>query len=418
METFIQNQYENSNKTLEYFFAILIILIFALSLAIKPQPIFANDLIANTVITAPSLKYTSERVFVNMTPDLLKEKFEQRIKEKYSGLTVYNIADGIKHIKMVKYYSSRPVKVNVIEMNYKIAKDYELMPATASTNTLAFKTTLRTIAGRTNSIVAINGGFFKPQSGIPLGTLMIDGKIYTGPIYNRVALGIFEDGYDVARVSFDGKITGNGHTIKIDNINQPRILSSYILAYTRDWGKYAPAPPRYGVGLQIEGNKIIAASANPLSIPENGYVLVGPKEVLSKLFGAQYVDIKMGINPQWQNVKHIISGGPYLVKNGSVYIDTHEEKLTAISGRNPRSAIGYTKDNDLILVAVDGREGSSIGMTLTELGYFMKSLGCVNAINLDGGGSTVMYVNGMIVNNPVQVGGIALSNAVVIAQKK
>jgi exopolysaccharide biosynthesis protein len=52
-----------------------------------------------------------------------------------------------------------------------------------------------------------------------------------------------------------------------------------------------------------------------------------------------------------------------------------------------------------------------------ELGYLMKSLGCVNAINLDGGGSTVMYVNGQIVNRPAQPGGIALSNALVIAKK-
>ena len=68
-------------------------------------------------------------------------------------------------------------------------------------------------------------------------------------------------------------------------------------------------------------------------------------------------------------------------------------------------------------MAVDGREGSSIGMTLYELANFMKSLGCINAINLDGGGSTVMYVDGMIVNNPQQRGGIALSNALVVARK-
>ncbi len=47
----------------------------------------------------------------------------------------------------------------------------------------------------------------------------------------------------------------------------------------------------------------------------------------------------------------------------------------------------------------------------------MKSLGCTNAINLDGGGSTVMYVNGQIVNRPQQAGGIALSNALVISKK-
>ena len=302
-------------------------------------------------------------------------------------------------------------------MNQSIATGFEVMPATASAVSLSHKSSIRSMAARTNSVVAINGGFFKPQSGLPLGTLMINGKLFTGPIYNRVALGIFDTGYDVARVEFNGKITGNNTEIKIDNINQPRMLSSYVLVYTRDWGSYAPASPREGVQLQIVDNKITAASANPLSIPENGYVLVGPKEKLSALFGTSYVDVEISLNPKWENVRHIISGGPYLVKNGDVFVDISEEKLLAIGGRNPRSAIGYTKYNNLIIVAVDGREGSSVGLTLTELAQFMKSLGCVNAINLDGGGSTVMYVNGQIVNNPPQPGGIALSNAIVVSRK-
>ena len=138
---------------------------------------------------------------------------------------------------------------------------------------------------------------------------------------------------------------------------------------------------------------------------------------LGKLFGAEYVDVQINTNPKWENVKHIISGGPYLVKNSEVFVDMSAQKLQSIGGRNPRTAIGYTKDNDLILITADGREGSSIGLTLVELANLMKSLGCTNAINLDGGGSTVMYVNGQIVNHPAQTGGIALSNAVVISKK-
>ena len=99
-------------------------------------------------------------------------------------------------------------------------------------------------------------------------------------------------------------------------------------------------------------------------------------------------------------------------------IDIQEQKLLAIGGRNPRTAIGYTEDNKLILVAVDGRENYSIGLTLNELANFMLSLGCVNAMNLDGGGSTVMYVNGRIVNNPQNQGGIALSNALTVSNIK
>ena len=379
--------------------------------------IFANDLIANTNLTVPAMTTLTKYINNGLSSGYLKNKFDARIKEKYQGYYVSDVADGVKHIRMTRYFSGKPVRMNVVEVNKLVAKDYEVRPAVASSSYLHSKRTVRTIAQNTNSIVAINGGFFKPQTGVPLGTLMINHKLYTGPIYDRVAFGIFENGYKVDRVQFKGKIIGNGYEIPIDNINQPRMLSSYILMYTRDWGAVAPASPQYGVQLRVENNRITAASANPLSIPQNGYVLVGPKSKLSKLFGAGAVDTQLLLSSGWNNAKHIIGGGPYLVKNGEVYVDMTAEKLQAIGGRNPRTAIGYPKDNDLILITADGREGHSVGLTLVELANFMKSLGCVDAINLDGGGSTVMYVNGVIVNKPQQIGGIALSNAMVISKK-
>ena len=417
MDTLFENkQIHLPFRTCEYVLTLSLFVTLVLTHTIFIPPLFANDLIANSTVTTPTLKEMSQYIKEEMNPQIRQEKFENKIKSKYKGYVINNVDTGIKHIKMVKYYNGKPVKINVVEMNNKVASNYEVKPAIASV-TLPNKRTVRNIAQRTNSIVAINGGFFKPQTGVPLGTLMIDKKIYTGPIYDRVALGIFKDGYDVGRVQLDGKIIGNNQEIKIDNINQPRMLSSYILAYTRDWGKYAPVSPQYGVQLQIVGNKITAASANPLSIPENGYVLVGPKSKLGKLFGADYVDVEIKTNPKWENVQHIISGGPYLLKDNQIFIDMPAQKLQSIGGRNPRTAIGYTEDNNLVLVAVDGREGSSVGLTLVELAKLMKTLGCTNAINLDGGGSTVMYIKGQIVNHPHQPGGIALSNALVISKK-
>lgn len=417
MDTLFENkQIHLPFRTCEYVLTLSLFVTLVLTHTIFIPPLFANDLIANSTVTTPTLKEMSQYIKEEMNPQIRQEKFENKIKSKYKGYVINNVDTGIKHIKMVKYYNGKPVKINVVEMNNKVASNYEVKPAIASV-TLPNKRTVRNIAQRTNSIVAINGGFFKPQTGVPLGTLMIDKKIYTGPIYDRVALGIFKDGYDVGRVQLDGKIIGNNQEIKIDNINQPRMLSSYILAYTRDWGKYAPVSPQYGVQLQIVGNKITAASANPLSIPENGYVLVGPKSKLGKLFGADYVDVEIKTNPKWEKVQHIISGGPYLLKDNQIFIDMTAQKLQSIGGRNPRTAIGYTEDNNLVLVAVDGREGSSVGLTLVELAKLMKTLGCTNAINLDGGGSTVMYIKGQIVNHPHQPGGIALSNALVISKK-
>jgi exopolysaccharide biosynthesis protein len=170
------------------------------------------------------------------------------------------------------------------------------------------------------------------------------------------------------------------------------------------------------MNLLVEDSVITKASANPILIPKNGFVVSGPKSVLQPLLEKKDAQLTVNTNPEWKNVKHIISGGPYLVKDDEIYVDMTAEKLGAIGGRNPRSAIGYTAENNLVMVAVDGREGSSVGMTLMELAGFMKSIGCINAINLDGGGSTVMYINGQIVNNPAQKGGIPLSNAIVLSE--
>lgn len=369
-------------------------------------------------VTAPDFDtgQLKQKILNEISPGTRQKNFDTMIRQKYPKAIISDVTGGVKHIKLTKYYSGRPVRINVVEADMKLAEDLDLTPALSSNSTLKSRRTITTIAKNNNAVVALNGTYFKPQTGVPLGTLMIDKKMYTGPIYDRVAMGIFDNGFDVARIQLDASIKGSKKTIKVDNINQPRMLSTHVLVYTPEWGKYAPSAPKYGVGLQVTDDKITKASANSVEIPENGYVISGPKSILYALLDKKDAELVLKTNPEWKGVKHIISGGPYLVKDGEVYVDMTAQKLGAIGGRNPRSAIGYTADNNFILVAVDGREGSSIGMTLMELANFMQSIGCVGAINLDGGGSTVMYVNGRVVNKPQMTGGIPLSNAIILSK--
>ena len=369
-------------------------------------------------VTAPDFDtgQIKHKILNEISPEVRQRNFDNLIRQKYPKAAIADVTSGVKHIKLTKYYSGRPVRINVVEVDMKLAKDLELTPALSSDSTLKSRRTITTIAKNNNAIVALNGTYFKPQTGVPLGTLMINQKMYTGPIYDRVAMGIFENSFDIARIQLNATLKGSGKTIAVNNINQPRMLSTHILVYTPEWGKYSPAAPKYGVGLQVIDNKITKASANAAEIPQNGYVISGPKSILYALLDKKDVELSIKTNPDWDGVKHIISGGPYLVKNGEVFVDMTAQRLQAIGGRNPRSAIGYTKENNFIFVAVDGREGSSIGMTLMELANFMQSIGCVGAINLDGGGSTVMYVNGRVVNKPQQTGGIPLSNAIILSK--
>ena len=355
------------------------------------------------------------QIMEELSPELKEEKFNKSVRDNYPKAAVYDVERGVKHIKVTKYFGGRPVRINIVEADLKLG-DLVIKPELASEK-LNSRRTIKNIAGKSSSIVALNGTYFKPQTGVPIGTLMVDGKLMTGPMYDRVALGIFEDGFDIARVSLDAKVKSNGNIVKVDNINQQRTLSTHVLLYTPEWGTSAPRSPKYGYQVSVSDGRILSTGYSPLNIPADGYVLVGPKSKLSILEAGEKIKLNVKTSPEWKSVKHIISGGPYLVKNGEVYVDVAAQKLHSITGRNPRSAIGYTADNRLILVAVDGREGASVGLTLTELANFMKSIGCTNAINLDGGGSTVMYVKGKIVNNPKVTGGIPLSNAVVLSAK-
>lgn len=384
----------------------------------KSPPIIAKEVrLAQGSVVSPLLENTRAKEDIKeLTIEEQATNFNNSVRNRYKNSMIYDVALGVKHIKLTKTINGRPVRINVVEINQKLNPNLQINPQLSSSR-LASKSTITTLARKNNSLVAINGTYFKPQTGVPLGTLMINGKIYTGPIYNRVAMGIFDEGFDMARLELNAQVKSFKGNLKVDNINQPRMLSTHVIVYTPEWGSFAPPSPKYGKQIAVENGKIVSIGTQTMPIPHNGYVIVGPDERLSKLYRAKHVDLDIKTIPNWDNVKHIISGGPYLVKNGEVFVDMTEQKLGAIGGKNPRTAIGYTQDGNFIMVAVDGREGASVGLTLKELAWFMKSIGCINAMNLDGGGSTVMYVNGRVVNMPKVRGGIALSNALTIDLK-
>lgn len=103
-----------------------------------------------------------------------------------------------------------------------------------------------------------------------------------------------------------------------------------------------------------------------------------------------------------------MSFGPTVVKNSKqvdgiddVEVDTNFGNHS-IQGQQPRTAIGIIDDNHYVFVVVDGRsEGYSVGVTMPELAQIMLDLGCKTAYNIDGGGSSTMYFNGKLVNNPL-----------------
>ena len=362
--------------------------------------------------------------------DVREKLWLMSLDRRYGNSYKNFIKDGVVHIKMTKYINNKPLKINVIEINTKINPEIRIEPVIAGEK-LAKKASVVNISQKNNAFAAINGSFFKPQSGIPLGILMIDKKLLTGPIYDRVALGITDDGFKMDRVSLNATLNYQGNNLKVNNINQPRMLSSDVLIYTADWGKFSPKTSKNGIQIAVQNGKIISQSTMPIEIPQNGYVISAPQEILNEFFTHNSnerkiirknknnsIVLNIKTLPDWEDVNHIIGGGPFLVKEGNIFVDYIEEKFKPIAGKNPRTAIGYTKNGNFIMVTIDGREETSVGAGLFELAKIMKNFECEYAMNLDGGGSSTMQINGKIVNNPSIKGGIAVSNALTLTSNE
>ena len=108
------------------------------------------------------------------------------------------------------------------------------------------------------------------------------------------------------------------------------------------------------------------------------------------------------LNSKYWDVYEALHAGPVLIKDGKIRVSIEEEVFfsSPVAGVQPRSAVGYTNDNYLILIVIDGRQVNSRGVYLEELAIIMKNLGCINALNLDGGGSSVLLVKDELMNRP------------------
>jgi len=105
----------------------------------------------------------------------------------------------------------------------------------------------------------------------------------------------------------------------------------------------------------------------------------------------------------WKQATSIIGGGPQLIRNGRVEITSAAEKIlpSFVSDGHPRTAIAKLKSGQILLLTVDGRQpGESIGMSLNMLADLLIEFGALEAINLDGGGSTTMVIRNKLVNKP------------------
>ncbi|MBI5078492.1 phosphodiester glycosidase family protein [Candidatus Saganbacteria bacterium] len=394
-------------------------------------------------ISIPLQEPVPYNIFYLNDPPRLVIDFDREYTNLMSGGT---IIDGAETIKVSKGTQNGRVIANVLKLDLTkvdispaLPRKYKPGPLEPLVNLLNpwrekevphfYRAKVSEIAEEQGAIAAVNGTYFA-YSGKPLGTLLIDKELVSSPIYDRTALIISDDNQaTIDNIIIDSYfLTPNRIRYNVTGVNQDRDKDSVIL-YTPMWGAQTGTALN-GVELTVSNSIVKDIRVGNSPIPPDGYVisLNGPASQFlnENVKVGNKIDTHIKIVPYStspKSIQHMISGGPRLAKNGVVYISKYEEKFRAdiAQGRAARTAVGITKDNKILLVTVDGpsrakssSERGSIGMSLEELSRLMISLGAVEAMNLDGGSSSTMWIDGRVVSQGANSYEQKVSNAIVV----
>lgn len=296
--------------------------------------------------------------------------------------------------------------------------------------------TTSSIAERHAAVAAVNGGYFRTAGtfrGDSTGTLQIDGRLLSEPDRGRAAVGLIRDKNTTrlvfGHVTWQGVVDAGGKKRRLDGINRARGKDELVL-FTAGFHK-TTLTDASGTEFVVRNGRVdqVRESAGSSPIPSDGFVLsatgatrqwaretLRPRTRVRVTAALQPVD-RSPTNP-WLAAEDILGAGPKLVTGGRVDITTEREKMLATfaTDRHPRTAIATLADGRVLLAVVDGRQPAlSIGMSLAELAHLLIELGAVEAMNLDGGGSTTMVVQGNVVNHPSDpTGERPVSDAIVV----
>lgn len=322
------------------------------------------------------------------------------IIKNYDQKIQLDAAPGLKYTTWLRSTQDGPTAAYILDADPKL---YTLKPV-LSNDVVAGLETVQEMAGRAEAIAAVNASYFAPDGQI-IGLLKLDGQIVSTPSLARTALGIMPDGTIIMdKIDYNGSLTlPDGKTAVITGVNCERGPNDLILY--NSYFNNRTYTNEFGIEYVISGGQIKAVNPSNSELSPDNIVISAhgtAAAALAKLKVGDKVTIKQDLGVGWEKAVYALGAGPRLVKNGGVFLTTTLEEFGSdvAGGRAPRTAIGIDKNGHILLVVVDGRQSHSIGMTLRELALFMQELGAVDAMNLDGGGSSEMVVNGDIVNSP------------------
>jgi hypothetical protein len=285
-----------------------------------------------------------------------------------------------------------------------------LRPIQANPGTAVGIEPIITTAQRSAAIGAVNAGFFNRNNQLPLGAVRSAGQWISGPILGRGAMAWNDDGDLVMDrlVLSESVTTGVGEAFPILAVNSGYVKAG-IGRYTEGWGAaYTPIVDNEII-VTVQDNEVIAqktmgkAGTGSVPIPRNGGYLLALRSYRTAGQSLQPgTPILLSSQSQpalFEQYPNVVGGGPLLMRDRTIVLNPQLEGFSTnfIQGHAPRTAIGRTADGTWIIATMHDRVGGR-GPTLIETAYIMQKLGAVDALNLDGGSSSSLYLGGQLLN--------------------
>jgi len=288
------------------------------------------------------------------------------------------------------------------------------------------------MASQTSAIAAVNGDFFSFSHGAPIGMMVRKGELVVTPAKPRAvfAWGAGETAIGMGN-SLATLVPEGSAPIPLDGLNQP-VGKGGIAVFTRTAGTvqmpegnlvavFKVPDTVWAPSTVVQGTlESLVTDAKDMTVPEGRVLVVAAGNDVARLATLK-VDQRVTFRLQtggfdWEKFDNVIGGGPFLLRDNKLAVDATAQGFNDAfsTRRHPRTAIGKTKAGDVWIVAIDGRQAMSVGATLQETAEIMQRLGCTDAVNLDGGGSTALNVLGLTVNRPSDGPERPVSNGILI----
>ena len=291
-------------------------------------------------------------------------------------------------------------------------KQWNLGLQLADPNDVVKKRSPRALAATSKAPVVMNGGFFA-YGGAALGAVKVGGKWQRMPWKNRTALG-WDSATGKAQIaSFPGNLKlflkySDGKFRSFEAALNGFMLAGSAGAITDG---FAVLTPFFAPKYRVKTNEIVALvrgadvvsmhSEGEIAVPRDGFLLVARGSAISEWSGITKASFEFNGDKNFDQWPNILGAGPRLVEAGKPKTTEKEEEFRPdVLARGPRSAVGFDAQGNWIFLVVNGRQTDSVGLTLPETANLIAALGAREAMNLDGGSSTQLVINGQLVNTP------------------